>query len=136
MRRIRVAVGSNDGQNVVRDHMGEAKNFYLFDVSEDGTYTQVDIRKNTSPEEKRHGLDEKRVSVMEILSDTDVLVGGHLSPNFIKLRDRTRFQPLISKVPSIDDSMKVLIQRFERVFALVEARRRGERPKEIPVLEA
>ena len=135
MRKIRVALGSDDGKSILPDHMGQAKDFYVFDISEDGSSVSVDVRKNTSPEENRHGLDEKRVSVTGILEDCDVLLASRMSPNFVKLRDRTKFQPVISKISDIEDCMKLLAANFDHLWGLVDQRRRGARPKEIPVLK-
>jgi len=135
MRTIRIGLGSNDGRTIVKDHMGQAKDFYVFDLSEKGDYRQVDKRSNTSPEEEKHGLDEKRVSVMDILKDCQVFVGGRMSPNFVKVRDRTKFQPMVSKIYDIDAFMKAVAKDFDRIYDLVDERRRGKRPKEIPVIE-
>ncbi len=134
MKKLRVALGSDDGKSILPDHMGQAKDFYVFDISEDGSSVLVDVRKNTSPKESRHGLDEKRVSVMEILEDCDVFLASRMSPNFVKLRDRTKFQPVISKISDIEESMKLLAANFDHLWGLVDQRRRGARPKEIPVL--
>jgi len=135
MRTLRLALGSDDGKEILRDHMGQAKEFLVFDVSEDGEYVLVERRENTSPEEKgKHGLDRKRISVMDILKDCQVLVGGRMSPNFVKLRDNSKFQPIVSKIPDIGTFMRKLSEEFDRIYELVERRRRGERPKEIPTL--
>lgn len=33
MKSLRVVMGSDDGEVIVLDHMGEAKDFYIFDFS-------------------------------------------------------------------------------------------------------
>jgi len=136
MGKLRIGLASNDGKAILDDHMGQAKDFYVFDVSEDGTYQLVEKKKNTSPEEEgKHGLDKKRTSVMDILHDCCIFVGGRMSPNFVKVRDNTGVQPVVSKILEIPAFMQVFAKNFEHIYQLVELRRRGERPKEIPILE-
>ncbi len=136
MRKLRIGLASNDGKAISDDHMGQARDFYVFDVSEDGTYQLVEKKKNTSPEEKgKHGLDRKRTSVMDILHDCCIFVGGRMSPNFVKVRDNTGVQPVISKVLEIPAFMQVFAKNFEHISQLVEQKQKGERPKEIPILE-
>ena len=38
------------------------------------------------------------------------------------------------KIPDIGTFMRKLSEEFDRIYELVERRRRGERPKEIPTL--
>lgn len=135
MRRVRVAFGSNDGENIFFSHMGLSKEFYVYDLSENGKYELVEKRKNTSPKETKHGDTGKMKRVMEILKDCDVFVGRRLSPNFIKLRDNTRFQPLVTEIESISGFMETLSKSFDKIYSLVDSRRKGERPKEIPVIK-
>ena len=136
MRKLRIGLASNDGKTILDDHMGQAKDFYVFDVLEDGTYQLVEKKKNTSPEEEgKHGLDKKRSSVMDILNDCSVFVGGRMSPNFVKVRDNTKVQPVISKILEIPAFMEAFTKNFEHIYQLVEQRQNGERPKEIPTLE-
>ena len=136
MKKLRIGLASNDGKTILNDHMGQARNFYVFDVLEDGTYQLIEKKDNTSPEEEgKHGLDKKRTSVMDILRGCCVFVGGRMSPNFVKLRDNTEVQPVISKVSEISTFMQTFTRNFEHIYQLVEQRKNGERPKEIPVLE-
>lgn len=134
MRKIRIALGSDDGENVVANHMGTAKKFYIYGLFEDGNFVLVEARENTSPDEEGHGLIEKLKVVMNIFKDADVVLSRMASPNFVNMRNKTKFQPVVIKIDSISDSIKELSKYFEKIYSLVERRKNGERPKEMPVI--
>lgn len=138
MRKIRVALGSNDGENIILDHMGTARDFYIFDLFEDGSSVLVEKRENTSPEEdeseSKHGDVKKLKVAMWIFKDCDVVLGRRGSPNFVRMRDTTEFQPVVTKVDSISGSVLELPKSFDEIYGLVERRKRGERPQAIPII--
>ena len=137
MRKIRIAIGSDDGKNIIDDHFGESKSFLIFDVFEDGEHKFVEERENRSPEEEgKHGSDKKRGSVLNILGDCDAIVAGKMSPNFLKIRDSSKVQPIISKIDDINSFMREFFRNFDDFFILVEKRRNGEYPQQIPVIES
>ncbi|MBN1438873.1 MAG: hypothetical protein JW929_05620 [Anaerolineales bacterium] len=138
MRKIRVVLGSNDGETIIPDHMGTAKEFYIFDVFMDGRSVLVEKRENTSPQEDekeiRHGDVRKLKSAMEIFEDCEVVLSRRGSPNFVRMRDNSRFQPVVSRVDSLSDLMHGLAESFEELFDLVARRKKGETPRVIPVI--
>jgi len=136
MKRMRIALGSDDGENLVPDHMGMAKDFYIFDLFEDGRSSLVERRENTSPKENetRHGSVKKLNAAMEIFKDCDVVLGRRGSPNFVRMRDHTRLQPVVTRIDSISGSMLELGESFAEIYDLVERRKRGERPREMPII--
>ena len=138
MRKIRVVLGSNDGEKIVPDHMGTARNFHVFDLFEDGSSVLVEKRENTSPEESEseseHGDVKKLKVAMWIFKDCDVVLGRRGSPNFVRMRDSTEFQPVVTRVDSISGSVLELARSFDEIHGLVERRKRGERPQAIPII--
>jgi hypothetical protein len=138
MRKIRVVLGSNYGENIIPDHMGTARDFYIFDLFEDGRSVLVEKRKNTSPEgdenESKHGDVRKLEAAMGIFEDCDVVLGRRGSPNFVRMRDNAEFQPVVTRVDALSDSMHELAKSFEEIHGLVERRKRGERPQAIPII--
>ena len=138
MRKIRVVLGSNDGANIIPDHMGTAKFFYIFDFFEDGRSVLMEKRENTSPEEdekeSRHGDVRKLKSAMGVFKDCEVVLGRRGSPNFVRMRDNSEFQPVVTRVDALSDSMHELAESFEEIFDLVMRRKRGERPRVIPII--
>jgi hypothetical protein len=138
VRKIRVVLGSNDGENIISDHMGTARDFYIFDLFEDGRSVLVEKRRNTSPEENenesKHGDVRKLKSAMGIFEDCEVVLGRRGSPNFVRMRDTTEFQPVVTKVDSLSGSVIELAKSFDKIYDLVERRKRGERPQAIPII--
>ncbi len=133
MKKVRIAFGSNDGENIIPSHMGMAEYFYVYDLFEDGNFNFIEKRKNTSPKvEVKHGLPEKMKVVMEILEDTDVIIGKRTSPNFVKIAANTKFQPIVIKIDRISEIMKEMVKSFDEIYDLVVQRKMGNRPKEIP----
>ena len=132
MRKMRVAVGSNDGENIAPAHMGMAEDFYIYDLLEDGKTNFVEKRKNTSPEEEgKHGLIKKMEAAVEIFKDADIIVGRRKSPNFVNIAAKTKFQPVVIEINRISEIIKEIVKYFDQIYELVEQRKNGERPKEI-----
>ncbi len=135
VRTIRLAIGSSDGSSVVQDHFGESQVFLVYELAEDGSYRLLEERKNASPQERGgHGREEKRRAVLRILSDCQILVAGKMSPSFARLRDGSPVQPVVTEIDSIPELLAALAARFEGLYGLCQARARGERPREIPML--
>ena len=136
MRKIRIALGSNDGEKIAPSHMGMAADFYIYDLSEDGCSSFVGKRENTSPKvEGKHGLPEKMKAVMEIFKDADVIVGRRKSPNFRNIGASTKFQPVVVEADKISAIIAKLANRFDEIYRLVEQRRKGHRSGQIPLLQ-
>ena len=135
MKKIRIALGSNDEKRIVPGHMGMAEYFYIYDLFEDGKSNFVEKRENTSPnEEGKHGIAEKMKACTEIFKDADVIIGRRISPNFIKMAAKTKFQPVVIEIDEISEIMKEVVKYFDEIYNLVEQRGKGNRPKEIPKL--
>ncbi len=132
-RKLRAAIGCDEGA-VPRKHMGDCSEFCIYDVYEDGTYELVTRKPNTLPEEKQHADPAKLQQALKELADCEVMVSGLLSPNFIRMRDTKPVQPVVVKPGTLEEAMKLLHENFDHIYSLVEARRRGERPKEIPII--
>lgn len=133
-RMLRIAVGCEDGK-VPRKHFGDCPEFRVYELCEDGTYKLIETRPNASPAERQHADPNKLKGVLGELSGCEVVISGLLSPNFIRMRDTKPVQPVVTKLNKIPALMQALHAEFEKLFPLVLARRRGEHPQEIPILE-
>ena len=135
MRKIRIALGSNDGKTIASSHLGDAKDFITYDLFENGTSNFVEKRKNTSPDEDgKHGRLEKMKAVMEILKEADIIIGRRMSPNFVKMAAKAKFQPMVIEVDEISEIVEKMSLYFDKAYDLIEQRESGNFPKEIPVL--
>ena len=133
MKKVRIALGSNDGENIVPSHMGIARDFYIYDLFENGNLNFIEKRKNTSPEtEDKHGLPEKMKVCMKIFKDADIIIGRKMSPNFVKIAANTKFQPVVMEIDRISEIMKEVVKSFGEIYDLVVQRKMGNRHKEIP----
>ncbi len=133
MKQMRIALGSNDGENIVPTHMGEAEYFYIYDLFEDGKLDFIEKRENTSPQEEgKHGLAKKRKAAMEIFEGADVIIGRKMSPNFVKIAADTKFQPVIVKIDKISEIFEEITKHFDEIYRLVEQREKGDRAQKIP----
>lgn len=133
MKKIRIALGLNDGENIIPSHMGMAEYFYIYDLFKNGHLNFIERRKNTSPEtEDKHGLSEKMEVCMKIFKDADIIIGRKMSPNFVKIAANTKFQPVVMEIDRISEIMKEVVKSFGEIYDLVVQRKMGNRPKEIP----
>ncbi len=133
-RKIRVAIGCDAGR-VPRKHFGDCSEFRIYEINEDGVYTLIETKPNTSPEERRHADPNKMKGVLGELPGCEVIISGLLSPNFQRIRDTKPVQPVVTTLTEIPQLLEAFTARFEEIHSLVEARRQGDRPAEIPVLE-
>ena len=131
MRKLRLALGSDDGREIINGHMGEAKYFYIYEIDETGKYSLIDKRVNNSPQEEHHGDENKLKGASAIFKDCSVVIAKHKSPNFIRMSEKTRFQPVVIRKAQITDVLAAFKDIFNTVYEYVERRNKGERFKEI-----
>ncbi len=132
-KRIKVAIGLKNENSVVQTHMGDAENFYIYDLFQDGTLNFIEKRKNTAISiDETHGAIDKMNAVVSILNDSDVVIGKNISPNFKNIAAKTNIQPVVVKVDEVSDIMKKVLEFFDDIYCLVEQRKQGLRPSTIP----
>ncbi len=134
MNKVKICVPTKDEGKVFKGHMGDSDEFMIYEMSENGEWKLLEKRKNTPFEEEGHGSQKKMQHILQIVGDCDVFVGGVLSPNFLNLRDKKPIQPVVSKFPSIEDSLRALSKEFKTIHELVQKRKAGEHPRAIPLL--
>jgi predicted Fe-Mo cluster-binding NifX family protein len=133
MRHIRIALGSNDGVSVADTHMGDTSCFHVYDLFEDARSEPVDKRDNPALD-GGHGKVEKMKAIVAMLKDVDVVVARKLSPNFHRIAEGTRHQPVVVDADGIDDALEKLHAAFDTISELTERREDGERFDTIPEL--
>jgi len=133
VKRIRIALGSNDGVTIVDTHMGDTSRFRIYDLFEDSRSVFVDSRDNPMVDEE-HGKADKMKAIIAMLEDADVFVAKRISPNFRRIAAATRHQPVIVGADSIDDALEKLHAAFDMVIGLTERRKQGECSGTIPEL--
>ncbi len=121
---MKVAVSTQDGITLTPDHFGEGEEFLIFEVRKDG-YQLLERRKNTSPEEEKHGSKEKAKGIVSILWDVPVLLGYQFGPNIMRIKNI--FLPVVSRERRIEKALKLLLENYD----LVDKELSGERGKVI-----
>lgn len=133
MKHIRVALGSNDGVTIADTHMGDTSRFHIYDLFEDARSESVDTRDNPALDEG-HGKVEKMKAIVAMLKDVDVVVARKLSPNFRRIAEGTRHQPVVVDTDGIEETLERLHAAFDTICKLTERRGEGERFDTIPEL--
>jgi len=133
MKKIRLCIGSNDGENVAKTHMGDTEYFYIYDLFENLEHMFIEKRINTA-KNMGHAKVEKMKGVIKIIEDSDVLVARKKSPNFIRIANRTKYQPVVVKAENISDVLMILHESFQEIYKHVTRRKNGEMFDTIPEL--
>lgn len=131
MNALRVCVGSNDGRHIAETHMGDTDFFVIYDIYPGSESSFVEQRKNEA-KDLDHAKSDKMKSILDLLSDTQILVAQQRSPNFVKIAAQTQYQPVIVKCVEILDVLVALSAEYETLRQLVERRQQGERFETIP----
>ncbi len=133
MRRMRLALGSDDGVTIVDTHMGDTARFHIYDLFEDSKSEPVDTRDNPALD-GGHGKAEKMKAILAMLDDVDVVVARRMSPNFRRIASGARQQPVVVAAEVIDDALASLHAAFDTISELTKRRGEGERFDTIPEL--
>ena len=132
MNKLRICIPTKDEETIFKGHMGDSKEFMIYDLSEEGDYKLVEKRESIPFEEREHGSQKKMEHILKIVGDCEVFIGNVLSPNFLNIRDKKSIQPVVSKISSVEELLKAVSKEFKVIYDLVQMRKRGERPHVIP----
>ena len=133
MRKIRVCIGSNDGNNIASTHLGDTEKFYIYDIVDRGSCELVDSRPNCA-KTMAHATTDKMALILDQNADVDVLIAQQRSPNFIKIAEQTNHQPIIVEQSLIKNILILLQDEFDEIYHYVQRRRTGETFATIPEL--
>ena len=125
---LRVAFGTDDGENLNSDHVGMAKYFHVYKFS-DGKKEFVEKRSNMkfeADESIKHGDPEKAKATSSALEGVDVLVGRKFGPNITRLLKK--FVCVVVRTDSLANAIKAVNNNME---SIVEQKNRGEDRKHI-----
>ena len=107
-----VAVSTDDGKNLTKEHFGDGKIFQIYEVSERGIKL-LKIIKNETGEEDEHGDIKKARQISQILNDMDILLGFRFGPNIMRIK--RKFLPVVSRDRNIKDSLINLRKNIENI---------------------
>jgi len=133
MKKIRLCIGSNDGEHVAETHMGDTECFYIYDLFENSEHEFVEERVNTA-QDMEHAKVEKMEEIINLVQDADVFVARQKSRNFVRIANKTKYQPVVVKTEKISDALTIAHQSFQMIYDYVTRRRNGEVFDAIPEL--
>ncbi len=105
---MKVAVSTNDGKEITKDHFGDGEFFLIYELGD--KLTLLEKRKNTSPPEEEHGSKEKAKGISDILSDIPIFLGYQFGPNIMRIKDK--FLPVVSRERNIGKALE-LLKKYE-----------------------
>ena len=113
--RLLVAFGTDDGVHLNDDHVGQAKEYMVYEFTDDSE-SLVETRQNSSfhgDEAMQHGDPEKARATSAVLSGIDVLVGRKFGPNITRLL--RKFACVVVRTQQVDTAVKVIRTNIEAV---------------------
>ena len=125
MKKIRLCIGTNDGKNIAKTHMGDTRYFYIYDLFENSEYEFIGDRINTV-KNMDHAKPEKMKEIIKTVKDADIFVARLKSPNFIKIANKTKYQPVVVKEDNIIGSLIIIGRSFQELYDYVIRRRNGD----------
>jgi len=134
MKKIRLCIGSNDGEIIAKTHMGDTECFHIYDLFDNSENKFIEKRINIA-KDMEHATADKMKVIIRSLKDTDVFVAQKISRNFGKIAKITKYQPIVVKVGKISDVLKVLDRSFQEIYSYVKRRKSGEVFDHIPELK-
>lgn len=134
MRKIRLCIGSNDGENIAKTHMGDAECFYIYDLFENSENKFIEKRINIA-KDMDHAKADKMKKVIKLVEDADVFVAQQKSPNFVNIANRTKYQPIVVKTEKVSDVLIILDKSFQEIYNYIAKRKNEEFFDTIPELE-
>jgi len=133
MQKLRVCIGSNDGENIASTHMGDTSFFAIYDIFSSGEHSFIEQRKNLV-KTLDHAKSDKMKAVLDLISDVQILVAQQRSPNFVRIAKKTRYQPVIVTETEIPAVISLLQAEFDSLSDLAKKRLQGEFFDTIPEL--
>lgn len=111
--KFRVAFATDDGENLIDRHFGDANFYEIYDFTEDG-FTHLKRIENTTKdsierEDEKHGDPEKAKKIIDLLrkEGVDFLVSRRFGPNITRVIEA--FTPVVVREKKIED----VLRKFE-----------------------
>lgn len=123
-----IAFTTNDGENMIKDHAGQAKYFDVYRFS-DGKAEFLERRDNSKykgAEAMKHGDPKKAQATLEALNGLHVLVAKMYGPNLPRLLKKLLC--VVVRTQKISDAVKIVKKNMEIVL---EEHQKGEGRKHL-----
>ena len=123
--KLKVALATDDGQNFINRHFGDAKKYNIYEISEKN-YKFIKSIDNNSVEEEKHADPKKAKSIIKILKMEDVKVISNLAFGANIKRVKKKVVPVITSKTSHEEALKELIKNYKKLIELWQAGEKRE----------
>ena len=127
-RCLKVAFGMEDDEHLIDAHYGDSEFFAIYKICEDGGIKLLEKRPNRAKdfkeeEDKGHGDPRKFRTVINQLSDMDVLAAFRMGPNFIRIRDSTDKVVFFTQTREMNIALRRVVENFDDLWGQVQAKK-------------
>jgi len=122
MKKIRLCIGSNDGEKIAKTHMGDTECFYIYDLFENSESKFIEKRINIA-KDMEHAKADKMKKIIKLVKDADVFIAQQKSPNFINIANRTKHQPVVVKTDKVSEVLTIIAKSFQEIYSYVARRK-------------
>jgi len=113
--------------------MGDTDCFYIYDLMENSESKFIEKRVNIA-KDMEHAKADKMKEIIKLVKDAHIFVAQQKSPNFIRIANKTKHQPVVVSADKISDILVVLNNSFLEIHDYVARRKNGEVFRTIPEL--
>ncbi|HKL11748.1 MAG TPA: NifB/NifX family molybdenum-iron cluster-binding protein [Clostridia bacterium] len=116
-----VACATNDGENFVSCHFGDAKQYDIYEMDEKGYRLLETVRNTTGEEEEEiHADPRKAKGIVDLLRKKKVQLGMTkvFGPNIKRVA--RHFVPVIANEDKISQGLKALLEDHKRIERIIE----------------
>ncbi|MGM0602665.1 MAG: NifB/NifX family molybdenum-iron cluster-binding protein [Bacillota bacterium] len=117
--KLIAALATDDGKKFVNRHFGDAKKYYIYEITNE-SYMFIKSINNTSVEEKQHADPKKARSIINILKSEGVQVVDNLAFGANINRVKKKLVPVITAKTTLKEGLKELIANHENLIKLWE----------------
>lgn len=123
--KLTVALATNDGQNFINKHFGEANKYQIYEFNNDN-YKYIKSIQNNSITEEKHADPKKAKSIVQILKKEGVQVICNLAFGANIKRVKKKFVPVITSKSELEQGLKELLENYDQILQLWNAGKKRE----------
>ena len=121
---VKIAFATDDGVHFHPGHFGDARGYFIFEVSAEGALKVEEIP-NTSVEEQEndsHGDVKKAKSITQLMKaqGVSVLVNRQFGPNIVRIRKQ--FVPVIISTDDLEKGVDLIRENIEKIQKALNSR--------------
>ena len=116
IRKIKLAIATDNGKNLIKRHFGDADYYYIYDVNETEIKYLQTIKNNVDEEEEVHADPKKAKGIAQLLKKegVEVVASRVFGPNIKRIIKKFACVVLYRK--TLDESLKIIQQNLTAIF--------------------